>query len=44
MHDAQFVDSDKPNYGTPGSSQTFGSIFLLQLGFLMLLPLFTEEW
>ena len=30
MHDAQFVGSDKPNYGTLGSSQTFGSIFLLQ--------------
>ena len=44
MHDLQFTDEGKPNFGTQGREETFNAQFLFQLGFLTLMPLIAEEW
>ena len=43
MLDLQFSGSGAPNLGTAGGEQTMAAEFILQIGFLMLLPLFAEE-
>ena len=43
MQDLQFTGYEIPNQGTKGDEQTLGAEFLLQIGFLMVLPIFAEE-
>ena len=43
MLDVQFAGDAIPNLGTSGGEQTMSAEFLLQIGFLMILPLVAEE-